>query len=402
MHPLAIVRGILAAFLIACVAGVFLPVAFAQDQPPTPGPTVTDPISGPIRAADTIRVVVAGVEGQNLGGEFKIEQDGSVTLPRLGAFKAITRMPADVAMDIKKRIEEKKLLRKADVTVYITGRRKREVILNGAVGTQGVQPIKDGAMLAEAVELAVPKPDADLSKVEITRNDQKIIVNYLKYRNGISNATEFNPPLEDGDRIFIYGSTPIDGFVRVTGEIKDQTKVVIPLAQGGTVGQVLQLVGGITDFADRNGIVVERNGFRLFVPYDDIMKKVPGKDIPLMDKDILIIPRLERPRQFSVNGAVRQATSFPLTTRTTLLQAIAQAGGPVDGAQQNKVEVRRTDHQGKVTTKVYDLKKDTDATQEIADGDYVYVPFPKQRPRMDLPTVIGVISSVVFIYSMIK
>lgn len=394
------VRGILATFLVACVVGVFMPAAFAQNQPPTPA--VTDPISGPIRAADTIRVVVAGVEGQNLGGEFKIEQDGSVTLPRLGSFKAVMRMPADVAAEIKKRIEEKKLLRKADVTVYITGRRRREVTLNGAVTVQGVQPIKDGAMLAEAVELAMPKVDADLSKVEITRNDQKILINYLKYRNGISNAAEFNPPLEDGDRIFIYGSTPIEGFVRVTGEIKDTTKVVIPLAQGSTVGQVLQLVGGITDFADRNGIVVERNGLRLFVPYDDIMKRVPGKDIPLMDKDILIIPRLERPRQFTVAGAVRQPTSYPLNTKTTLLQAIAQAGGTVDGAQQNKVELRRTDSQGKLATKIYDLKKDGDATIEIADGDYVFIPFPKQRPRMDLPTVVGVISSVVFIFSMLN
>src|SRR5688500_9551618 len=102
MHCLAVLRSLLAAFMAVCFIVGFPQAIFAQDQPPAPA--TNDPISGPIRVADTIRVVVAGVEGQNLGGEFKIEQDGSVTLPRLGSFKALTRMPADVAADIKKRI----------------------------------------------------------------------------------------------------------------------------------------------------------------------------------------------------------------------------------------------------------------------------------------------------------
>jgi protein involved in polysaccharide export with SLBB domain len=190
--------------------------------------------------------------------------------------------------------------------------------------------------------------------------------------------------------------------VRVTGEVKDSTKVIFPLAQGMTVGQLLNMVGGITEYADRNGIVLVRGDERIKVNYDEIVRRTPGRDIPLRDKDELNVPRLERPRQFKVAGAVRNANTFPLTSRTNLLDAIGLAGGPMDGAQQNNVEIRRTNALGVVTTYKYDLKDNKAAATEILDGDYVYVPYPKQRQKMDIPTIIGILSGIVFIWSSVR
>ena len=396
------VRSLIALTLL-CVMGPFIsPVRPANAQPPSAGVPTTDVISGPIRAADTLRVVVAGPEGTPLGGEFRVETEGTIAHPRLGTIKAVGRMPADIATEIKKRIEEKKLLKRADVAVYIIARRTREVLIAGAVTNNGKQSLKDGAVLSDVLEQAIPKSTADFSRVIVTRNGKDLEVNYLKYRNGVSKDREFNPSLEDGDRIFLYEAVPTVGVIRISGEIKDTTRVLIPLTEGATVGQILQLVGGITDFADRNGIVVVRSGLTLFVPYDDIVKKIPSKDITLQDKDEIKVPRLERPRQYTVAGAVQKGQTFPLTTKTTLLQALAQAGGTIDGAQQNKVEVRRADYKGNVTTKVYDLKKDMDATVELADGDYVFVPFPRHRPGLDIAAVVGIASSLILIFTQLK
>jgi protein involved in polysaccharide export with SLBB domain len=348
-----------------------------------------------------MRVVVAGAE--YLSGEFRVEADGSISIPRVGPILIAEKMQTVAAQEIAKQIEAKKILKKAEVAVYIISRKAREVLVNGAVNKQGRQPIKDAAVLSDALEVAEPMASADLSKVVISRAGKDIPINYKKFRNGESNSAEFNPKLEDDDRIFVYGLTPTEGTVRVTGEVKDSTKVIFPLTQGLTVGQLLQMVGGITEYADRNGIVLVRGDERIRVPYDDIVKRVPGKDIPLLDKDELSIPRLERPKQFKVAGAVRNASTFPLTSKTTILDAIGFAGGPVEGAKQDKIELRRTNAFGVVTTVNLDMKKDKDAATEVLDGDYINVPFGRPNNSLNnTATIVGILSGLVIIFSTVK
>ena len=215
----------------------YLPPAFAQQTPPAqtaPAPVAGEAITGPIRRADAVRVVVAGAD--TLGGDFKVEADGSVFLPRLGQVDIAGKSPREAAQGIASLIETKKLLKKADVAVYITGRKGREVVINGAVGVQGRQSIRDAAVLSEALEASGPLTGADLTRVVITRGGRDITVNYKNYQSGLGNGAEFNPPLEDADRIYVYSGTPGEGIVRVLGEVKDSTKVTVPITQGTTVG----------------------------------------------------------------------------------------------------------------------------------------------------------------------
>jgi protein involved in polysaccharide export with SLBB domain len=393
---------------ICCLATAAQPGgARAQDAGGAPAPPAvtggpnTDAFAGPIRNGDSIRVVVASEA--SLGGDFRVENDGTVQIPRLGALKVAGHMQSDAAKTIAKRIQDQKLLKRADVAVYITGRKVRSVVINGAVTTQGQQPIKDGTLLSEILEGANPVAGADLSRVAITHADgTSQTVDYRKFRNGVTNTTDVNPSLQEGDRIYVYSSVPTEGTIRVSGEVKDQSRLVLPLTSGMTVGQALQLVGGVTDYADRGNIYVSRAGQRLPVPYDDILRRTPGKDIVLQDKDEIDIPRLDKPRQITVAGAVRDPKSESLLSRLTLLEAVAGAGGPQDGAQQGKVELRRRDGNGQLATHVYDLTKDTDAATELIDGDYVFVPYPRQRPRTDPGTVIGILSGLAILFSTLR
>jgi protein involved in polysaccharide export with SLBB domain len=93
-----------------------------------------------------------------------------------------------------------------------------------------------------------------------------------------------------------------------------------------------------------------------------------------------------------------QQRTFPLQRPTTLIEAIAQAGGPQDGARQNVVEIRRVADNGVVTTKVYNLEKSADAGAEIQTGDVIFVPYAKQRSRMDLGTVLGALGSLAILF----
>ena len=106
---------------------------------------------------------------------------------------------------------------------------------------------------------------------------------------------------------------------------------------------------------------------------------------------------LEQPRQFTVAGAVRSTGQFPLQTRTTLLQAIARASGPQDGARQNAVELTRTRPDGSVEKKTYDITKAQAAAVPVQPGDYIFVPFPRNRPKVNVLTVLSTISALGFL-----
>lgn len=379
------------------------PPAPAPPAPAPPKPTgpIVDPIAFPIRTADTLRVVVANNE--QLTGEFRVDADGTITMPRLGQIKVVGAMQNKAADSIRQAILKAELLRRPEVAVYISARTQAAVIVSGAVATQGRQAIKDDSRLSEIIEAAgIVEGKTDLSKVVITRGTREINIDYAKFRSG-RDSTQ-NPLLQDNDRIYVAidPGQAATGTARVSGEVRKGEQTQVVLNEGTTVGQILQQSGGLTDYADRNGIYVERDGQRVPVPYDEIFKGIPGKDIVLKGGDIVMVPRLDKPKQVFIEGAVNRPGAIPLLTKTTLLEAIGQAGGTQDGARENAVEIRRAGASGTFVTTNYDLRKGTDASVELADGDSIKVPFPRRRPGLDLPSVIGVASGLAIIFGQLR
>jgi protein involved in polysaccharide export with SLBB domain len=396
VNPLKILPALLVTLFFA--AG-----ARAQNQPPpaAPGQVAGDPISDPIRANDTVRVQVTGTGGEPFSGEFKVDDRGVILMPALRevAVGGLTRVAAGAL--ISKRLQDAKYLKRADVVVTILQRKAREAVVSGAVLNTGRKPLRDGALLSDVLGEAVPIAGADLSRVVVTRGDRRLTIDYKQFLAGRGNDDQFNPRLEDGDRIYVYAGDQPGGTVRVRGEVKDTAKVFVPIADGTTVGQVLQGVGGITDYADRTGIYIQRGEQRLAVAYDEIVKGIAGRDIPLQDKDELVIPRLERPRQYAVTGAVPRAGTFTLSSRTTLLDAVGFAGGFVDGAKRQDVTIRRKVASGQIVTLKKDFRKDVDAATEVLDGDVIDVPFGRKNAA-DFGQILGIVGSLTWILSSVR
>src|SRR5215470_2761043 len=79
--------------------------------------------------------------------------------------------------------------------------------------------------------------------------------------------------------------------VYVTGEV--QKPGAFPLRGQVTVLQALAMAGGLTEFADRNGMMVIRanNGPRIPVRYSDLVeRRVQGADFPLQPGDTVVVP----------------------------------------------------------------------------------------------------------------
>ena len=84
-----------------------------------------------------------------------------------------------------------------------------------------------------------------------------------------------------------------DGFITLpmVGEV--QKPGAFPLRGQVTVLQALAMAGGLTEFADRNGMMVIRanNGPRINVRYSDLVeRRTQGSDFPLLPGDTVVVP----------------------------------------------------------------------------------------------------------------
>lgn len=387
-------RAILACLLVALASGGV--PARAQESPP---PAV-EALAGPVRPGDVVRVAVDGAP--RYSGDFRVEADGAVAIPRLGRVGVGGLQPGPAADAVAARILMLQLLKRPDVVVSIVARRAREAFVGGAVARPGRVALRDDARLSDLLEGAGPAPGADLARVKLLRGGTERGIDYRAWRAGRADDASVNPPLEDGDRVYVFASDQPEGIARVVGEVKDPARSVVALTEGATVGRALQQAGGLTDLADVAKVVVRRGAETIPVDVEAVLRGDRSADLMLRDRDEIVVPRRVRRAQFSVTGAVRSAGSYPLTGRTTILDAVSQAGGVLDGAKRGEALLRHTGETGRVTTTRIDLARDAAAAIVLSDGDVVEIPYGGRRPIFDANQTVGLLVGIASLLNFFK
>ncbi|MBB6052731.1 polysaccharide biosynthesis/export family protein [Armatimonas rosea] len=374
-----------------------------QTPPQAPiGQLVQDPITEPIQKNDHLRVIVAG-EVKYSAELVTVSEDGTIELPFIGQVLVANNPTGRAARFIESRLKSAKYLKNPSVTVLIVARKAREVIVNGAVAGQGRRVLREGTRLSDVLEEANPAPLADLEHVEVLRGKATLKIDYKKYRNGQDSSQTTNPMLEDGDRVYVRLGQPTEGSVKIVGEVKDLTKPLLPITEGNTVSYLLSMVGGITELGDRKNVFLLRKGQRIPVPYEEIVAGASEKDIKLQDKDEIYVPRLEKPRQYTVYGGVRTPGPFPLQGKITVLQAVANAG-PLEGAKRKDIQLARRLPDGSLPEKAtkINLENGKQAALEIQDGDVLYIPDPSRKSGFDFNQALSTVGSLIWIRSLIR
>jgi polysaccharide biosynthesis/export protein len=72
----------------------------------------------------------------------------------------------------------------------------------------------------------------------------------------------------------------------------------------------------------------------------DVERGTLTRNIPLRDGDTVFVPRTDPTRAF-VTGSVRSPGAYSITEGTTVLQALALAGGPTQDAAVNRIRITR-------------------------------------------------------------
>ena len=355
---------------------------------------------GPLEIGDTVRIRVAGAI--SLSGTYLVDTDGNITAPRLGQVDLAGTSTALAAERITARIIQLQLLKRPDVVVDIIGRPAKEVIVGGAVQRPGGLSFKKGMRLSDVLDGAGLQPSSDTSRVQLDRNGVLIVIDYRKFSSGLASGVDVNPAIEPSDRVYVLSVEQLAGVARVIGEIKDQKAGIIALSTRTTVSQALQQAGGLTALGDPKRVTVRRDSQEVFVDAEALLSGNLTNDIRLLDGDTVIVPKRIRKAEATVTGAVRNAGSVSLASPLTLLQAIGQVGGLLDGANRKTVIVRRLSLDGKLVSGVADLDRDTDAAMLLQDGDVIEVMPNKRMNRFDFNRIAGSVIAAVSLLNVFR
>jgi polysaccharide export outer membrane protein len=171
--------------------------------------------------------------------------------------------------------------------------------------------------------------------------------------------------VERSKRVFVFGGVNAPGMYPLTTDMT----IVELLSRAGYTGASEAMIvrprnpqaPALPDDKDTTVIHVNLREFE-----KDLEAGRLGRNVVLQDGDTIYVPRFD-PNRIFVSGQVRTPGAYSVPENTTLLQALALAGGPTERAALGRVRVLRL-QKGKQTTvkaRLEDL---------VRPGDTIIVP----------------------------
>lgn len=384
-------------------SAVPMPDAPTAIEVPTPRPQTADsPAAGyRVQPGDVLSLTVLGESSYS--GDYPVRADGTIlfsdgTVPPI----AVGGRTVEAATtDLRDRLGE--YLRDPGVVVSLT---RFKLIVIGDVRRPGQYDIAAGTRLAEAITLAGgPKDDRDLRSVYLTRESgEEVVVDLVAFRRD-GDASQ-NPVLQPGDRVSVDREPGSDcGECRVLGAVERPGMYRLD-ADGEThIADIIEEAGRwLPDGNPGATKVMRSDGTEVTVDLSSLDEDPwSAGNIVVQDGDRIFVPR--NGTQINVLGGVRSPGPYRVAAGTTLLEAIATAGGLTDGAVLDGCAVIRSQPESvRIPANLRRLINDGDMTQNPAlqDRDVVFVPQgapPAPRGRSALQTVADSVIRLSWLFS---
>ncbi len=439
-------RGILRALTVTLAAGLLLGMGWlpraaaqAQDttkpdqtqaQPQVPaqpmlpmlGDEAIDP-NQPIKPNFIINVSVVGEPDPS--GNYVVDPAGNVSIRYQGVQTPVSvrgLTPAQAADVVAKFL--KTYIKNPQVTVTILQVPHPTVFVSGAVKNPGPVIVSNDTTLVDVLSHAVWTPDADLSNVRITRHVKgdngetttKVIIvsfdKYIRVQPGTIPDESQNPALQDRDSILVpFLVAPGTGVVSIFGEVaKPQQGIPLRTSPPMTVREVVNLVGGTNPDANRKAVSIRRATIDrpLVIDLDKAEQGDLVNNIELRPDDAVYVEKLENNAYINVNGGFVKTGKYVYDKRTTLTQAIMEAGGIALYAKTKDGRIfRHPDNDPKDTRIIAfnweDIQKGKSPDIELQPGDSVWItPGTPPAHPMDFFSILSAATTASFLYNNFK
>ena len=298
----------------------------------------------------------------------RIRTDGKINLPLIGEIEAAGLTTRQLKQKLLRKY--KKYLVNPVITIYLQEfnvkiRELKKAITTAARGQSKILPVRpDGCISLPFIG------DVKVAGHTVEEVHKIIVEKYTPYVRNLEVTIIVKKVINP--TIYVFGEVNSAGELSISGPLY--------------LSQVISRAKGLKPTADiKNVIIIRRRGVVkpvvMKVNLAEILKKGDiSKDIPLVEDDVVYIPRLLR-QYFFVCGEVKRPGVYPLNPESpiTVSQAIAIARGKLTSAALSSVIVLRRE-QGKqakvfkVNVKRVLTKGDLKADMFVHKNDIIFVP----------------------------
>ena len=267
----------------ACVMAATMAIGLAAQA--TPG---SDYIIGP---RDLIAVQVFGEQAAS--GSFRVEADGSVTLPLIGRIQAGGKTLRQTETDIRKALADG-FFNDPQVSASIQEYGSQKIFVVGEVRSPGSYPLSGETTLLAALALAGSTLPTAGDTIIINRprpakpegpdatnaagSNEFVRVSLRDLQSG--QAASQNLRLEHGDTVFV----PKVESIFVTGQVRNAG--AFPFQEGLTVLQAVALAGGVNDRGSMSRVTIVRavNGTKVEIKAKATDAVKPGDTVLVKER----------------------------------------------------------------------------------------------------------------------
>jgi protein involved in polysaccharide export with SLBB domain len=348
-----------------------------------------------IAPGDMLSVTVLGEP--DLTKKVIVDIQGKITLPLAGEIEVGGVTPTEASARLRNSLT--KYVKNPQVTIEVAEAAKRMVVISGAVKTPGVYQIDGSTTLMAGLTLAGGyTPEADLSKVTVTRGPKKDNVMNIDLTQFMSGANpEQNIALQANDTVVVPERNPIAGQVYVLGEVNQRG--AFPMRAGMTFREAVAAAGGITQLADVTKVTIkhENQTDGTVVDFPKASAGDPNANFALLSGDSIYVPAMETNGNFTIIGPVARPGQYPLRGNMYITDAIATAGGTTEIGNLSNVTVTHVSGGKSRTVKVNVPKISDGKTENVAlePGDQILV--GTRKPPVDKVRLGGLLASLLFL-----
>jgi polysaccharide export outer membrane protein len=346
----------------------------------------------PIGPNDLIHIDVVGEP--DLSKDYDVDANGDITMLYVGKIHLGGLTPDEATTQVRTVLAGIYVSPQVTLTRGSVG--GLSVTVTGDVAHQGTQTIRRDARLNDAVQLAGLQPDSDLSKVQITRGlpgQQHTTLTFDLSAFLANGDAGNNPPLQDGDVLFIPNRAPVTYSVSVVGAVVKGGR--FDVAPGTTVYDLIKQAGGLEDDADRTSIYIQPTGTLDRIPFNyDLAKQSPAdatQNRLLKDGDKVVVPEESTVPVFAITGAVLKPGQYPLHGKMSLTDAEGVAGGLMPHAKADQITITREGTNQAQVIKLNASDPTVAANFALQPGDNIYIPQGSAPTRIDPMEAIGVV-----------
>jgi protein involved in polysaccharide export with SLBB domain len=361
------------------------------DQVPTTFAPATDipvPADYRIGPGDNITVELFGKKTGRY--QLVVDRNGALTLPEFGPIQVTGLSFDDVRAEIDQRVAAQMIGVRASVTmgqlrsirVFVVG----DVVQPGAYTVSGLSTITNALFASGGVATI-----GSLRNIELKRGGRTVARLDL-YDLLLRGDTSKDLLLEQGDAIFVpaVGST-----AAVAGEVR--RPAIYEFRNGGTVGELVELAGGLNPAADPRLVRLERiDAHKERTVLDLDLSSAADRSRKLVSGDVLTIPQvLADTRGVTLEGYVHRAGAYAWREGMRLTDLLGSLQAFKVNADQRYVLIRR-EHAPNRRVEVISAdataafqQKNTSANPLLQSRDRVIV-FSRQADRGDaLAEILG-------------